>query len=476
VVKQGNLVKGARFVNKKGEQLLVKAKLVIDATDLGDVYANAGAGFDVGMEAKDYASESMAPGKFPIIQDLTWAAVLQDFGKGADRTIARPENFDPHLYECCCLDAPCTEGKPYNVNAQKMLDYGKLPGKKYMINWPAHGNDYYINVIDMKPIDREKALESARQKTLGFVYYIQTVLGLKHLGIANEFPSSHGLALMPYNREGRRVQGLVRYNVHQLMEPYNASLDPLYRTGISVGDYPVDHHHSPEKKAPGIDFPRVPAFTIPLGALIPKGVEGLVVCEKGISVSNIVNGSSRLQPCVLLTGQAAGALAALSVKQSKQPSHVSVRMVQKELLKQKCYLMPFDDVEPQTTEWESIQRIGVTGILMGDGKAQGWANKMYFYPDSTIRVNEFVKGLNAFWGRSASASLPAQSNDMLTCAMAVKWVEAMKKSGTYKIPQILQEKGQQAITRKELAVLLDSILQPFETEVNWQGRIIQPKP
>ncbi|MBK6936955.1 MAG: FAD-dependent oxidoreductase [Chitinophagaceae bacterium] len=85
----------------------------------------------------------------------------------------------------------------------------------------------------------------------------------------------------------------------------------MYRTGISVGDYPVDHHHAQYPgKVPEIEFPSVPAYNIPMGALIPEKIDGLIVCEKGISVSNIVNGTTRLQPVVLLTGQAAGMLAA----------------------------------------------------------------------------------------------------------------------------------------------------------------------
>lgn len=52
-----------------------------------------------------------------------------------------------------------------------------------------------------------------------------------------------------------------------------------------------------------------------MGALIPQTVDGLIVAEKSISVSNIANGTTRLQPVVLQIGQAAGALAALAVSQ-----------------------------------------------------------------------------------------------------------------------------------------------------------------
>ncbi|MBK8661535.1 MAG: FAD-dependent oxidoreductase [Ignavibacteriales bacterium] len=44
---------------------------------------------------------------------------------------------------------------------------------------------------------------------------------------------------------------------------------------------------------------------------------GLLLAEKSISVSHIVNGCTRLQPCVMLIGQAVGALAALAIKKGE---------------------------------------------------------------------------------------------------------------------------------------------------------------
>ena len=46
-------------------------------------------------------------------------------------------------------------------------------------------------------------------------------------------------------------------------------------------------------------------------------LKDLIVAEKSISVSNIINGTTRLQPMVMQIGQAAGALAALAVKEGK---------------------------------------------------------------------------------------------------------------------------------------------------------------
>lgn len=491
-IKTNNKVTGARFINREGRSITISATIVIDATDLGDVYADAGAGFDIGMEDKVYAKESMAPGKNDVIQDLTWTAILKDYGTGADKTIDRPDNYDSTKYFCCCQTAPCINGKPYNVDAKKMLDYGKLPNNKYMINWPAHGNDWYINVIATKQIDREKQLQDARNNTLGFVYFIQTVLGFKHLGIAEEFPSEHKLAMIPYHREGRRLKGIVRLNANHLTSPFDQP-EKLYRTGIAVGDYPVDHHHGTDKKVPSINFPKVPSFNVPLGSLIPASIEGLIVCEKGISVSNIVNGSTRLQPCVLLTGQAAGVMAALCIQQKISARAINIRSVQSELLKFKAYIMPYIDVKPSDPNWEAIQRIGATGILRGTGKPEGWANKTFFYPDSTISEKELAIGLHDFEKgfplKNYTSTKPLSIANAWDMIVEMQHYLRLKLGVPHKYPPIIHNEwkkvaqeslgiedidGNKPITRKQLAVFLNSLSQnPFDQKISMTGFLKQ---
>jgi hypothetical protein len=66
--------------------------------------------------------------------------------------------------------------------------------------------------------------------------------------------------------------------------------------------------------------------------LIPEQVDGFLVCEKNISVSHIANGATRLQPAVLLIGQAAGMAAALCIQSGKMPRELPVEELQTALL------------------------------------------------------------------------------------------------------------------------------------------------
>lgn len=371
----------------------VNGKILIDGTDLGDVYGQLNVPFDMGMEARDKTGEKMGLlNDLPILQDLTYVAILTDYGKDADMTLPKPKNYDPKEFHCSCRDF-CPE-KPNLVTCEQLLSYAKLPNNKYLINWPIEGNDIYLNVLEMNAKEREKAYIAAKEVTLRFIYYMQTELGFKQLGFAkDEYPTADFFPFSPYHREGRRLKGMVRMDVNHILEPYRKQ-SPLYRTGIAVGDYPIDHHHDKYPNAPEIDFPKVPSFSIPFGALIPKELPGLIVADKPISVSNIVNGSTRLQPAVLQIGQAAGVIGALAVLRKKQPAEVNIREVQQTLLDWKGYLMPYVDITPDDLNFQEINRIGATGLIRGVGEPYLWANRTWFYPDTVYTGHEFKTGIS----------------------------------------------------------------------------------
>ena len=478
----GKKITGASFKNDRSTTLTITADVVIDATEMGDVMASAKVPFDVGMEAEKITGEKVGiQTSNNIVQDLTYVAILKDYGAAKDCTIVKPVGYDPLEFDGSNTDyfIDRTKETP-NVDAQKMLDYAKLPHNKYMLNWPKKGNDTYLNIVELNKEQRNVELEKAKQTTFRFIYFIQQQLGFKNLGLADdEFPTKDKLALMPYYREGRRVKGLVRFTINNISKPYDG--DPLYRTGISVGDYPIDHHHKKNEDAPQhLEFFPVPSYNVPIGALIPKNFDGLIVAEKGISVSNVVNGTTRLQPVVLLTGQAAGTLAALAVLQKAKPANVSIRAVQNKLLNAGAYLMPYIDVEVNNPHFKTIQKIGATGILKGTGIPYKWANQTWFYPDSTVTENEFAQALTAFSGKKYTSS-----NNVLTVKklFEILNVTLSKKISITSVRNELTNNNGRApvallnrpIKRFEIAILLDKYLKPFDKPIDHKGNFIQTR-
>nr|WP_295873548.1 FAD-dependent oxidoreductase [uncultured Chitinophaga sp.] len=458
----------------------IEAPIVIDATELGDIMAATHTGYRTGMDSRRETGEAVAPLQAnDYIQVLTYVATLKDYGTGADKTIPRPAGYDPGIFRCCCAnDDPYSGNGGGKMNCDHMMQYGKLPNHKYMINWPGCGNDYPLNVIEMTREARTKALQQAKLHTLRYLYFLQTELGYKHLGLADdEYPTADKLPMIPYYREARRLKGIATLGFNHLAHPFDQP-EAYYRTGIAVGDYPIDHHQEKDPAVPKIDFSKakVPSYNIPLGSLIPATTEGLIVAEKSISVTNIVNGATRLQPVVLQLGQAAGALAAIALQQKIQPRQVAVRQVQKALLKAGVYLMPYIDVPKEHPHFDAIQRIGATGILRGTGIPYTWANQTWFYPQRPLSEYEFTQGLLSYY--PAARKLAPTGQD-LTPAFLVKALQAAGASVTTdQLATAWQQlqfstalRNDLPLNREMTAALTDHFLHPFDIPVSFTGAI-----
>ena len=360
-----------------------------------------------------------------------------------------------------------------------MISYGKLPNGLYMVNWPIHGNDYYLNDVCESPVRRKKLEEEAKQKTLRFIYYMQHELGADTLALANIYPTSDQLPLIPYYRESRRFYGIVTFNINDLRLPYVDSDRPLYRTSVAVGDYPVDQHHYayPHRDLPDMNLLAVPSFGLPLGTLLPDKEDRLLLAEKSISVTNIVNGATRLQPVSMQIGQVAGTVAAMAVKDHCLPRTLSVRSIQAKLLKEGLYLLPYLDVDKHSPLFLPLQRIGATGLLRGEGRHIDWQNQTWINADSLLTHEDLVcfkdvypqfippKDGDRFISLSEFISiLRSLSATMITLS------EAQAVLQSFGVPVV---ESSDTLTRAQAAVLLDQFLHPFERiDVDLYGNFI----
>ena len=425
-----------------------RAAMLVDCTELGDVAARLGIPYDLGMDSSRDMGEDVAPEEAnDIIQDLTYVITARFYDR--DMTISRPKGYDASLYEGC---------NPGGTDA--MLSYGLLPGGDVMLNWPINGNDAYMNLVEAGKEERDSLLEEAKRISLGYLYYIQTELGHPELGIAEGvYPSADGLPLIPYHRESRRIHGRTRFTVNDVFDPYRNN---LYRTSVAVGDYPVDHHHRrypcPDS-LPDLHFYPVPSFSVPAGVLVPgenplQGDEDystLLVAEKSVSVSNIVNGATRLQPVVMGLGQAAGAMAALSAAAGRE---ATVRELQDELLEASCYLMPYQELTPYDEGFASVQRVGLTGILRGRGESIGWQNRTLFRPDDPLLLRDLY--LEEYYGREYVDSDRVVTLFELCRLLGVESPEALDRP----------------LTRIDAAILIDTLADPFHSRnIDWTGSL-----
>ena len=359
---------GWEIRTEDGQRL--RCKVLIDGTELGDV-------------ARAVGAEALQDGV--SVQDMTYVAIVKEYDH--DVSIPEPEGYDIDLYRNCCDNPLAENAGGFNPLGQQlwspemMLSYGLLPDGRRMLNWPVSANDSYFEYLNYSPEERAEMLREAKNRTLGYIYFLQHELGYSSLGVADDvFPTEDGLPFFPYYREARRIAGKDTMTVHAAKRPYDFD---LYTRAVAVGDYPVDHHHVQNPRREELShlwFGQIPSFSVPLGVVIPVHTEDLLVADKAISVSWEMNGATRLQPVVMELGQAAGALAALAVKKRVHPSEVPVRDVQDLLLDHGCYLLPFLDLKPGEEGFRKLQEDGISGLVRGQGRSVGWANETWVNP------------------------------------------------------------------------------------------------
>lgn len=468
--------KNEKFVIKIKGGNSYESRVLIDATELGDIIPMLNLPYSIGMDSNKKFKEDIAPSRANnIIQDLTYVMILKDYQK--DMTIDKPKNYDRNEFICSFDSGECAQNDKKLWSKDKLISYGKLPNNKYMINWPINGNDYYTNSIEMSIKDRLLNYEKAKQKSLRFLYFIQTEMNYNNLSIDyDEYQTKDGFPLIPYHRESRRSDGMVTLTLNDIKSPYSNN-NPIYRTGIAVGDYPVDHHHGAYENyinLPKLDFYPVPSYSVPIGSLIPKGIDNFIIAEKSISVSNLVNGTTRLQPVVMQIGQAAGILAHLSIKNNQSIKYVNIREVQSEILKNKGYILPYADVKSDHPNFISYQKIGACGILRSEGINIGWENKTFFYPNKNLKHDQiFLDNWEDLF-----ETLPKK----LSVINIIEWLNKAR-GVNIKIDNDFKDywaslslndfREDRIIKRGEFAVLLDNMINPFlNLNVDFLGNFI----
>ncbi len=397
VIREENIITGVQFPD-----FTIQANITIDGTELGDLLPLGQIPHRWGWELQTEFQEPSAPvslepwmAAYPI-QAPTWVVIMQDFGEEIAPEI--PPLANPRLEKDFDQFTKAWE----QHGAEAFLNYGRLPGGLIMINWPIAGNDYGENLARLiaSPQQRQEFEQECLEHSYNFARFIQQRLGRRYglaLGIFPHLQSPEpqtlvggllqenapsielarlgepedrsAFALHPYYRESRRLKGLVTITEQDILPITGGQAARLRTDGIAIANYANDHHYpghklplQPKSQRWGGRWTGTP-FMIPYGALIPETVDGFLVCEKNISVSHIANGATRLQPAVLLIGQAAGMAAALCIQKGIMPRDLPVAELQSALLGAgesatiaPSAIVPFYNLPPDHPQWQQWQR------------------------------------------------------------------------------------------------------------------------
>ncbi len=339
-----------------GEDEVVTAKYIFDATELGDLLPLTGTEYVSGAESKSETQEPNAvdgSAQPNNVQGLTWVfAIAND--EGSHRVIDRPQSYERWraykpdfwpgpLLGFEVLHAHTGEPRtlplfshdwyalfPYRqIVAPGQFEQGYAPHPVTIVNWPQ--NDYFTeSIIDVDERLAADRLQDAKQLSLSLLYWLQTEAprhdggtGYPGLYLRPDITGTDdGFAKYPYIRESRRIKArftVLEQHVAAYTNPTSDRATPFEDT-VGIGSYRIDLHPS-TSGCNTIDTSTLP-FQIPLGSLIPQRTRNLLPACKNLGVTHITNGSYRLHPVEWNIGEAAGLLAAFCLNQDLEPGQV----------------------------------------------------------------------------------------------------------------------------------------------------------
>jgi len=361
-----------------GTDDLPDAAVVVDASYEGDAMAAAGVPFAVGRESCDLHGErwagrqpayrpsrhnfsvvidpfrddgSLLPGiREPELDQHGWPEERLGQGDGGLQAFAyrvclthgdervpfvRPAGYDDHEFELLrrYLDAT-GDGQPLGF----VRDL--LPGAKCDVNsiGPVSLNVLDGSNRDYLDGDREAVRAHHRRYTLGFLFF----LGERGLLDGWGFPPDEfdgGLPHQLYVRDARRMLGEHVLTEHDLftapqqedvvaLGSYNIDLREVERTWRYLPEY----ERTPAVFNEGYLSVAVPPYPIPYRSLTPRREDSeRLLVPLCLSASHVAFASVRMEPTLMLLGQAAGTAAAQAARRGVAVQDVDVARLQDDL-------------------------------------------------------------------------------------------------------------------------------------------------
>ena len=284
IVEDG-VVRGAVFESKGGRQAIL-AKVVIDATGDGDMFARAGAAYESDIEEEDIHH----------CMNTSWLFGGVDLERWIQFRAGQPEQYGEFMAlgreRCGLFERPFVSWRN---------DIALFMG-------PRQAGYSALDVDDQTHVE----VRSHRLMAAHLDFYREHAPGFEGAYLLQSAPQ---LGV----RHSRRLVGAGK--MLRAQWPSGAPLPD--EVGISP---------SLSQKFPNI--------SVPYGALVPEKLDGLIACGRHLSCDVNTHGFMREIPQCWITGQAAGAAAALAANEGLQPRQADVRALQKILAGQGVLLRP----------------------------------------------------------------------------------------------------------------------------------------
>lgn len=280
-------VAGAILPSQNVGEVQIRAAVTIDATGTGAFAEAAGCEARYGSEAKGEFDEPHAPAvQSDFVQQCTWMYISQKLGTGRAFDMTRL-GFTQKV-----LEASLGGIRDHNREECLRRDAG------IYLHWGSA-----VPCRDTRdPSAIAEAQETARRNMQPDIDL------LRENGYAVHLAPRLGV------REVRRILG------EHIVSECDLRSGKLPDDTIAIGTYGLDvwgGNLTPEET-------HVPAYGIPYRALVPKGVDGLLLAGKSISGTHIAMSAYRVQPILATYSQAAGVAAAWCASNDARPRDADV--------------------------------------------------------------------------------------------------------------------------------------------------------
>ncbi len=320
---ESSRVTGITVAAKSGDLLPLHAHVVVDATGDGDVAVMAGENYVLG----DAVNHKMSPSSSMFeMANVDTGRVYQyildhpdDFEFKSD--IVPMREFDERLRQKYFV------GQGFKQLVRQAVEKGELSfGRDSVIVLNGiHPNTMHFNATRIcgknatDVVERsESELDGRRQIESVSEFMIQYVPGFEH-AFVSVTGSEVGV------RETRHIEGLYTLTGQDAYEGRK------FEDSVSRGYFPIDLHNPDGATGygnGGVWMVLKDTFDIPYRSLVPKHIDGLLLSGRCISGTSEAHGSYRTQGGIMGIGQAAGAAAAVCVRNQAQPRQQDVKEIQ----------------------------------------------------------------------------------------------------------------------------------------------------
>ncbi|PSN76010.1 hypothetical protein C8B47_29565, partial [filamentous cyanobacterium CCP4] len=392
---------------QKGHTFTVSARVTVEATDLGDLLEVGNIPSRVGQEARHETGEAILPedARPQCQQSITFDVVVEHTARGRGVAIGKPNGFDTESWIGLkeFTSNFWTKAQPdkwqkwdffsdFGIFRYRRLlrshphDKKVAPGDVAVLNWGTSsepnrafccGNDYRPGrLVGVSREERKLHIQRARQRAQAYVHYLQThgAADLKPRGDLTW--TSDGIALEPYIREARRGIALTTIRHEDVAETFfpDQARARCFDDSVGIGQYHYLDLHGNDAKGhvspKGKDVVARP-FSLPLGSLVPRDTDGLVLSAKSIGTTHITNAAYRMHPMEWAIGEASGFLAVFAVWTGLEPRVLAteekhIRKIQGFMARNGIPIFWFNDVSHDDPDFEAIQVLAAAAIVRSE--------------------------------------------------------------------------------------------------------------